>query len=238
MNHGNSDCIPKILVVDDQSQITKVLRTALSSEGYLPRVAADGVEGMIAARDWQPDLVITDVSMPKMNGIEFCRQLREFSEIPIIVLSVSASEHTKIKALDAGADDYLTKPFSIQELHARVRVQLRRHPPNQSRAQRILVIGDFRIDVPQHRVIVRDQVVRLTPLEFDLLLCFAKHAGEVLTHRVILQDVWKMDDDRPEYLRVCIGQLRKKIAFSDDPQYIVTEPSIGYRFCASGKDNI
>jgi two-component system KDP operon response regulator KdpE len=238
MKQSENNFMPKILVVDDEPQIARVLRAAFASHGYLPHVAADGVEGMIAAREWQPNLVIADVSMPKMNGIEFCRQLREISEIPIIVLSALTNEHTKIEALDAGADDYLTKPFSIQELHARVRGQLRRHPPNESGMQHVLVVGDFRIDVPKHRIIVRDQIIRLTPLEFDLLLCFAKHAGQVLTHRAILQDVWGIDDDRPEYLRVSIGQLRKKIVFSDNPQYILTEPSIGYRFCASGKDNV
>jgi two-component system, OmpR family, KDP operon response regulator KdpE len=236
MKRDDSNYMPKILVVDDEPQITNVLRTALSSQGYLLHVAANGVEGMTAVRDWQPDLVITDVSMPKMNGVEFCRQLREISEIPIIVLSVCSHEHIKIEALDAGADDYVIKPFSIQELHARVRVQLRRRPDNELETQRALIVGDFRIDVSQHRVIVRDQVIRLTPLQFDLLLYFAEHAGQVLTHRAILQDVWGMDEDRPEHIRVHIGQLRKKIEFSDDFQYIVTEPWIGYRFCASGKE--
>jgi two-component system, OmpR family, KDP operon response regulator KdpE len=239
MKRSDSDinCVPKILVVDDKPQIAKMLGAALSSEGYLPHVAADGAEGMIAARDWQPDLIITNVSMP-MNGVEFCRQLREISEVPIIVLSVRTQVHAKIEALDAGADDYLTRPFSLQELHARVRVQLRRHPPNRSGRQRVLMVGDFRIDVPQHRVIVRDRTVRLTPLQFDLLLCFAKYEGQVLTHRAILRDVWRMEDDRLEKLRVHVGQLRKKIESSNDRQYIVTELSIGYRFCASGKNDL
>jgi two-component system, OmpR family, KDP operon response regulator KdpE len=231
-----SACIPKILVIDDKIQAANMLRTALSSEGYLPHVSADGIEGMIAAREWQPDLVITDVSIPKMNGIEFCRQLRKISEIPIIVLSNRIHEHTKIKALDAGADDYITKPFSIHELHARVRVQLRRHPPNETRAHGVLVMGDFRIDAPRHRVTARDRVIRLTPAEFDLFLYFAKHPGHVLSHRAILQEVWGIDEDRREHLRVYIGQLRKKIEVSDVPRYIVTEQSLGYRFCASGND--
>src|ERR1700722_3227531 len=126
MKHSNP--ARKILIVDDELQITKVLRTALSSQGYSLRVAANGVEGMVAARDWQPDLVITDLAMPKMDGIEFCRQFREISEVPIIVLSVKMHELSKVEALDAGADDYITKPFSIQELHARVRAQFRRRP--------------------------------------------------------------------------------------------------------------
>jgi two-component system, OmpR family, KDP operon response regulator KdpE len=231
-----SICIPKILVVDDKAQTANMLRSSLSSQGYMPHVSASGVEGMIVAREWQPDLVIADVSIPKMNGIEFCRQLREISEIPIIVLSNRAHEDTKIKALDAGADDYITTPFSLRELSARVRVQLRRHPPNKFAAQSVLVVGDFRIDVRQHRVTVRDRVIHLTPLEFDLLLYFAKHPGQVLRHRAILQEIWGIDEDRPEHLRVYIGQLRKKIESSDVPRYIVTELSIGYRFCATGED--
>jgi two-component system KDP operon response regulator KdpE len=231
---SDRDIIPKILVVDDEPQFARVLRTALASQGYLPHVAANGVEGMIAARDWQPDLVITDVSMPQMNGIEFCRRLREISEVPIIVLSVRTQERTKIEALDAGADDYLTKPFRVHELHARVRVQLRRHLPRKPEAKGVLVAGDFRIDVPQHRVIIRDEVVRLTPLQFDLLLCFAKHPSQLLSHRAILHAVWGIDDDRREHLRVYIEQLRNKIESSDNPRYIVTERSLGYRFCPSG----
>lgn len=229
--------VQKILIVDDEIQITRVLKTALSAQGYSLRVAADGVEGIVAARDWHPDLVITDISMPKMNGVEFCRQLREISEVPILVLSVQTNELTKIEALEAGADDYVTKPFSIHELHARIRAQLRRRP-NSSLESDALVVGDFCIDVIQHRVTVRGQFVRLTPLQFDLLLCFAGHADQVLTHRTLLQDVWGMDEDRPEHIRVHVGQLRKKIEVSEEPQYIVTEPWIGYRFCASGKKNL
>jgi two-component system KDP operon response regulator KdpE len=231
------DSMQKILLVDDEPQIIRILRTSLSTQGYSLSVATDGIEGLAAVRDWQPDLVITDLSMPKMDGIEFCRQLREISEIPVIVLSVSKNEPTKVEALDAGADDYVTKPFSIQELYARIRVQLRRRPSHQqSEAKRVLSVGDFCIDVAQHRVAVRGQMIRLTPLQFDLLVCFAEHAGQLLTHRVILQDVWGLDQDRPEYVRVHIGQLRKKIEVSDAPQYIVTEPWIGYRFCADGKN--
>jgi two-component system, OmpR family, KDP operon response regulator KdpE len=237
MRLNNSSVMQKILLVDDEPKITKVLRTALSSQGYSLYVAADGIEGMVAARDWQPDLVITDISMPKMDGIEFCKQFREISEVPIIVLSVRTQELTKIEALDAGADDFVTKPFSIQELHARIRAQFRGRPTRQSEAEHVLSVGDFRIDVAQHRVVVRGQLIRLTPLQFDLLLCFAKHAGQVLTHRVIFQDVWGMDQERPEHIRVHVGQLRKKLEVPGAPQYIVTEPWIGYRFCADGKDS-
>jgi two-component system, OmpR family, KDP operon response regulator KdpE len=237
MNQPYSINMPKILVVDDEPKIAKVLQTAFAARGYLPHVATDGVEGVIAARDWQPDLVIADVAMPKMDGIEFCRQVRGFSEVPIIVVSVRSHEHIKIEALDAGADDYLIKPFSIGELHARIRGQLRRHPPGESRPQQALNVGDFCIDVHKHRITVRDRVIHFTPLEFELLVCFAKHAGEVLSHRAILQKVWGIDAERPQYLRVSIGQLRKKLVFPGNPQYILTEASIGYRFCPSGEDN-
>jgi two-component system KDP operon response regulator KdpE len=203
----------KILIVDDEPQITRVLRTALSTQGYSLRIAANGVEGMEAVHTWKPDLVVTDVSMPEMNGIELCREIRAVSAVPIIVLSVRNQEGVKIEALDAGADDYVTKPFSIQELQARVRAQLRRRLGAESEAPQIISAGDFYIDIPQHRVVVRGQDTHLTPKQFDLLVCLAQHPGQVLTHRALLHAVWGTNADQPEYLRVNIGQLRKKIAF-------------------------
>jgi two-component system KDP operon response regulator KdpE len=228
----------KILVVDDEPQITRVLRTALSTQGYDVRIAANGSEGADIARDWKPDLVITDVSMPEMNGIELCRELRAETRVPIIVLSVRNNERMKIEALDAGADDYVTKPFSIQELQARVRAQLRRNIPENQEAQLVIDLGDFHIDIPQHRIVVRGQDIHLTPKQFDLLVCFAEHPGQVLTHRVLLHAVWGTNADQPEYLRVNIGQLRKKIELTDEPRYIVTEPWIGYRFYPTGNNGI
>jgi two-component system KDP operon response regulator KdpE len=227
----------KILIVDDEPQITRVLRTALSTQGYSLRIAANGVEGMEAVHAWKPDLVVTDVSMPEMNGIELCREIRAVSEVPIIVLSVRNQEATKIEALDAGADDYVTKPFSIQELQARVRAQLRRSLAAESEAPQIISAGDFYIDIPQHRVVVRGQDTHLTPKQFDLLVCLAQHPGQVLTHRALLHAVWGTNADQPEYLRVNIGQLRKKIELTDEPAYIVTEPWIGYRFRPTGNDD-
>ena len=224
----------KILVVDDEPQIVRVLRTALSTQGYDVRIAANGAEGADIARDWKPDLVITDVSMPEMNGVELCRELRASSRVPIIVLSVRNNERMKIEALDAGADDYVTKPFSIQELQARVRAQLRRNLPQSQETPSVINLGDFYIDILQHRVAVRGQDIHLTPKQFDLLVCFAEHAGQVLTHRVLLHAVWGTNADQPEYLRVNIGQLRKKIELTDEPHYIVTEPWIGYRFYPDG----
>jgi two-component system, OmpR family, KDP operon response regulator KdpE len=227
----------KILIVDDEPQITRVLRTALSTQGYSLRIAANGVEGMEAVHAWKPDLVVTDVSMPEMNGIELCREIRAVSEVPIIVLSVRNQEAMKIEALDAGADDYVTKPFSIQELQARVRAQLRRSLAAESETPQIISAGDFYIDIPQHRVSVRGQDIHLTPKQFDLLVCLAQHPGQVLTHRALLHAVWGTNADQPEYLRVNIGQLRKKIELTDEPAYIVTEPWIGYRFRPTGNDD-
>ncbi|MBB5317182.1 response regulator transcription factor [Tunturibacter empetritectus] len=226
----------KILIVDDEAQITRVLRTALSTQGYSLRIAANGVEGMEAVHEWKPDLVVTDVSMPEMNGIELCREIRAVSTVPIIVLSVRNQEAMKIEALDAGADDYVTKPFSIQELQARVRAQLRRSSAAESEAPQIISAGDFYIDIPQHRVVVRGQDTHLTPKQFDLLVFLAQHPGQVLTHRALLHAVWGTNADQPEYLRVNIGQLRKKIELAEEPAYIITEPWIGYRFRPTGND--
>ena len=227
----------KILIVDDEPQITRVLRTALSTQGYSLRIASNGVEGLEAAHEWKPDLVITDVSMPEMNGVDFCRELRAVSQVPIIILSVRSQERMKIEALDAGADDYVTKPFSIQELGARVRSQLRRQAAASDETP-VLSLGDFVIDIPQHRVVVRGQEVHLTPKQFDLLVVLARHPGQVLTHRALLHAVWGTNADQPEYLRVNIGQLRKKIETTEDPRYILTEPWIGYRFRPAGNDDL
>lgn len=237
MKLNERDRPAKVLIVDDEPQIVRVLRTALSAQGYAVRVAAHGIEGADVAREWEPDLVITDVSMPEMNGVDLCRELRQASQVPIIVLSVRNNERMKIEALDAGADDYVTKPFSIQELQARVRAQLRRTTADTYEEQPVIDIGDFQIDKRQHRVRVRNQEIHLTPKQFDLLVCFAERPGQVLTHRALLHAVWGANADQPEYLRVNIGQLRKKIETADEPRYIITEPWIGYRFVPSGKMN-
>ena len=236
MKETERDRPAKILIVDDEPQITRVLRTALSTQGYSLQIAANGVEGMEAVHTWKPDLVITDVSMPQMNGVELCREIRAVSQIPIIVLSVRNQDLTKVEALDAGADDYVTKPFSIQELQARVRAQLRRSAAANDEAPQIIEAGDFLIDLPQHRVVVRGQDIHLTPKQFDLLVFLARHPGQVLTHRALLHAVWGTNADQPEYLRVTIGQLRKKIEIAEEPAYIVTEPWIGYRFRPTGND--
>ncbi|HTC94218.1 MAG TPA: response regulator transcription factor [Terriglobales bacterium] len=219
-----------ILVVDDEPQITRVLRTTLSTHGYDMRVANDGDAALDVMKDWTPDLVITDLSMPNMTGIELCRRIRTRSQVPIIVLSVKGEERTKIEALDSGADDYVTKPFNMNELLARVRAQLRRVPVSPKGAA-LIEVGDFQINLEAHSLMVRGEEVRLTPKEFELLAYMAQHPGKVITHRALLNAVWGGQSvQQPEYLRVFIGHLRKKIETEDSGRYIITEPWIGYRF--------
>jgi two-component system KDP operon response regulator KdpE len=221
----------RILVVDDEPQITRVLRTSLSSQGYDIRVANDGETALEIMKDWTPDLVITDLSMPNMDGLQLCRRLRLSTNIPIIVLSVKGEEKTKVQALDAGADDYVTKPFGIEELLARVRASLRRVPAVNEEVS-LIEIGDFRIDLAAHKVEVRHREVHLTPKEFDLLVYLARHPGKVATHRALLTAIWGgQSTEQVEYLRVFVGQLRKKLEpETSSPRYIVTEPWVGYRF--------
>jgi two-component system KDP operon response regulator KdpE len=222
----------RILVVDDEPQITRVLRTSLSSQGYDIRVANDGETALEIMKDWTPDLVITDLSMPNMDGLELCRRLRAGTQIPIIVLSVRGEEKTKVQALDAGADDYVTKPFGIEELLARVRANLRRAPAAENGQATLIEMGDFRIDLGAHKVTAGGREVHLTPKEFDLLVYLARHRGKVVTHRSLLSAIWGgQSTEQVEYLRVFVGQLRKKLEpEGSSPRYIVTEPWVGYRF--------
>jgi two-component system, OmpR family, KDP operon response regulator KdpE len=223
----------RILVVDDEPQLTRVLRTGLKSRGYDVRVAADGLSGFETFNDWHPNLVITDLAMPNMDGLELCRRIRATSQVPIIVLSAKGEEKTKIEALDLGADDFVTKPFGIDELLARVRASLRRAVNVESaEPSTLLEVGDFRVDLETRSVRVRDLEVHLTPKEFDLLTYFMKHSGKVLTHRALLAALWGGNYvEQNEYLRVFVGNLRKKLeADAAEPRYIVTEPWIGYRF--------
>jgi two-component system KDP operon response regulator KdpE len=226
----------RILVVDDEPQIARVLRTGLKTHGYDVRVAADGVSALETFNDWRPDLVVTDLAMPNLDGLQLCRRLREVSQLPIIVLSVRGEEKTKVEALDAGADDYVTKPFGMDELLARVRAQLRRATttPKNEPSSAVLEVGDFRIDLESRRVFVRGAEVHLTPKEYDLLVHFGRNAGKVLTHHNLLGAVWGGNyTEQGEYLRVFVGQLRKKIEPNPStPRYILTEPWVGYRFNA------
>ncbi len=222
----------RILVIDDEPQITRVLRAALSAQGYDVRTANDPEEGLRLFKDWAPDLVVTDLMMPVMSGVEVCRAIRALGTTPVLVLSVREHERSKVEALDAGADDYVTKPFSIQELLARVRAHLRRAP---ERTTAPLEAGDFVIDVRAHSILVQGKPVHLTPKEFDLLLHLARNAGKVMTHRALLTSVWGAQSaHQPEYLRVFVGQLRKKLEGETGRQYIQTEPWVGYRFVPEG----
>ncbi len=227
----------RILVVDDEPQITRVLRTSLAGNGYDVRTADDGYAGLKVAREWQPDLVITDISMPNMNGIELCGKLRAESALPIIVLSVKGEEKTKVQALDAGADDYVTKPVGMDELLARVRRNLVRIRPTGDSTQRAITIGDFKIDSEAFRVTVKNKEVRFTPKEFELLLFLARHAGRVVTHRTLLLAIWGANSvEQPEHLRVLVAQLRRKIESESSSHYIITEPWVGYRFEPAGEN--
>jgi len=221
-----------ILVVDDEPQITRVLKTTLSSQGYAIRIASDGDEALQVMKEWAPDLLITDLRMPHMNGLELCRHVRAKSPLPIIVLSVKGEEKIKVDALDAGADDYVTKPFSVNELLARVRAALRRVAAGQQPASEVIELGNFRIDPQLRSVQVRGREVHLTPKEFELLVYLARHAGKVITHRVLLAAIWGENSvEQPEYLRVFVGHLRKKLEAEEGaPRYILTEPWVGYRF--------
>jgi two-component system KDP operon response regulator KdpE len=224
----------RILVVDDEPQITRVLRRGLMTHGYEVEVAPDGVAALRMFTETPPDLVVTDLSMPDMGGLDLCRKLRELSQLPIIVLSVRGEERTKVEALDAGADDYVTKPFGMDELLARIRAALRRAPAAEAgdAAPRVIEAGDFRVDLENREVTVKGRDVHLTPKEYDLMIHLLRHQGKVLTHRALLAAVWGGDSvEQTEYLRVFIGQLRKKIeADPSAPRYIRTEPWIGYRF--------
>ena len=222
----------RILIVDDEPQIGRVMRTGLSTHGFEVRVAADGEAALDLFNDWHPALVITDLAMPNMGGLEFCRRLRLISDVPIIVLSVRSEERVKVEALDAGADDYVTKPFGMDELLARVRAALRRTSEQSAKESSLIERGDFFIDPEAHKVTVKAREIHLTPKEFDLLLYLVQHPGTVLTHHKLLGAIWGGNyTEQTEYLRVFIGQLRKKIeADPANPKYILTEPWIGYRF--------
>jgi len=222
----------RILVVDDEPQITRVLRRSLASHGYEVQVAAEGEEALATFSAWKPDVVVTDLAMPNMGGLELCRRMRVISSVPIIVLSVKGDERIKVEALDAGADDYVTKPFGMDELLARLRVVLRRPQLIAGAEAKAIEVGDFRVNTETRIVTVRRQEVHLTPKEYDLLLYLIRHPDRVLTHRVLLGAVWGGDYvEQTEYLRVFVRHLRKKIEIDPaKPCYILTDPWTGYRF--------
>jgi two-component system, OmpR family, KDP operon response regulator KdpE len=219
-----------ILIVDDEPQIRRVMRTTLTSQGYPVVEASGGVEALEKQREERPDLVLLDVNMPGKSGLEICREIRATSDVPIIMLTVRNSERDKVQALDAGADDYVVKPFGMEELMARIRAALRRAAPGESAPP--FVSDDLKIDFQKRSVLVKGAAVRLTPKEFDLLRHLVANQGKALGHRRLLQAVWGPDyGNETEYLRVFINQLRKKIEPDPrKPRYIHTEPWVGYRF--------
>jgi two-component system, OmpR family, KDP operon response regulator KdpE len=220
---------PVVLVVDDEPQILRVMRASLPIRGYEVLTASSGKEALDQLSKQVPDLVILDLAMPEMSGLEVCRRVREFSTVPIIILSAKGSESDKVAALDLGADDYVTKPFGMDELLARARAVLRRLATTNDR---VLTVGDVTIDIDEHRVVVGGKEIRLTPKEFDLFKYLVNNAGKVVTHRALLQTVWGWEStDQTEYLRVFINQLRRKIEVdASHPRYLITEPWVGYRF--------
>jgi two-component system KDP operon response regulator KdpE len=228
----------RILIVDDEPQIRRVVKTALAANGYEAFEARTGEEALEALRESNPELILLDMNMPGMGGMAACRSIRAVSEAPIIVLSVRDSERDKIAALDAGADDYVTKPFSVNELMARIRANLRRLPGQGENEQAIVVSDRLRVDFAARQVTADGRGVRLTPKEFDLLHYFLMNANKPITHRKLLQTLWGPDyGDEVEYLRVFVSQLRKKIEEDPaHPRYIVTEPWVGYRFALPSRN--
>ncbi|HEX4228147.1 MAG TPA: response regulator transcription factor [Bryobacteraceae bacterium] len=222
----------RILVVDDEPQIRRVMRTALAANGYEAFEARTGEAALEMMRDDNPDLILLDINMPGMGGMAACREIRAVSDAAIIVLSVRDGETDKIAALDAGADDYITKPFSVNELMARIRANLRRLPAMSDQTAPIVISNELTVDLSRRQVIARGQPVRLTPKEFDLLQYLLSNANKPIAHRKLLQTIWGPDyGDQVEYLRVFVSQLRKKIEVDPArPRYILTEPWVGYRF--------
>jgi two-component system KDP operon response regulator KdpE len=221
----------RILVVDDEPQIRRIMRTTLTGAGYEIEDAKTGEEALVKLREFRPDLVLLDINMPGMGGLAACREIRADPNVAVIMLSVRNAESDKVEALDAGADDFVTKPFSTPELLARIRAALRRVPALQSAPGKIR-IGDLEIDFTARTIMRGESAVHLTPKELDLLRYLTQHANEAVPHRELLQAVWGPDyGDQVDYLRVFIKNLRKKMERNpENPEYIKTEPWVGYRF--------
>jgi len=223
----------RILVVDDEPQIRRSLQVNLEGKGYAVDTAETGERGLAEFLNRRPDVMIVDLLLPGIDGVEVTHRIRESSAVPIIVLSAIGDERRKVEALEAGADDYMTKPFGMEELLARIRSLLRRAAGARS-AQPVFVAGKMCVNFDRRDVTLDDKPVKLTPTEYDLLKYLIEHAGKVLTHRMILQAVWgEAYVDQAQYLRVFIGQLRRKIEKTPArPSFIITDPGVGYRFCA------
>jgi two-component system KDP operon response regulator KdpE len=224
-----------VLVIDDEEAILRFLRNALSGHPYRLLESSRGVEGLIKASSHNPDLVLLDLGLPDRDGLEVLKQLREWSSVPVIIISARGQEQDKIKGLDSGADDYLTKPFSVGELLARMRACLRRRAMGEKESgEPVFADGDLRVDLVNRQVFVRDAEVKLTPIEYKLLAEFVRHAGKVLTHRHLLKEVWNLhNEEQSHYVRIFVRQLRQKIeADPARPAHILTEPGVGYRLKA------
>ncbi len=227
-----SESSPVVLVIEDEPQIRRFLRATLSAHGYRLVEAATAQEGLMHAATRQPEIVILDLGLPDLDGLELTRQLREWSTMPIIVLSARGQESDKVAALDAGADDYLTKPFGVGELLARMRVALRHTARTmQEPGEAVFTVGDLRVDMARRQVFVANQEVHLTPIEYKLLTTLVRYAGKVVTHHQLLREVWGPGaSSETHYLRVYMGQLRHKLeANPARPRYLVTESGVGYR---------
>lgn len=224
----------RVLVIDDEPEVRRALRMALSGRGYDVQLAANGEEALAEFDRHHPDLVLLDLQLPGLSGLEVCQEIRERSSVPIVILSVQGDEPTKVRALDLGADDYVTKPFGIDELLARMRAALRRGGGARPAGQAVIELGDLRIDLERREVTVRGQTVHLRPKEYEMLRYLAANAGKLVTHRMLLRAVWgaEYEDARP-YLHVHVGQLRRKIEPDPShPIYLLTEPGVGYRFAS------
>ncbi len=222
---------PAIVLIEDEPQIRRFLRPALDAEGYRLFEAATGADGLAQAATRQPDVIILDLGLPDVDGLEVIKKLREWTTVPIIVLSARGQERDKIGALDAGADDYVSKPFSVGELLARLRVALRHGTTGHDADEPIFTLGDLRVDLARRRVIVSGEEVHLTPLQYRLLGALIRHAGKVVTHRQLLHDVWgPAHGEQSHYLRIYMAQLRRKLETDPArPRYFLTEPGVGYR---------
>jgi|WetSurMetagenome_2_1015567.scaffolds.fasta_scaffold27772_2 two-component system, OmpR family, KDP operon response regulator KdpE len=226
---------PVVVLVEDEPQIRRFLRASLTSQGYRLFEATTGQEGLVEAATRQPDLIIVDLGLPDMDGLEVIRQLRDWSTVPIIVLSARGQERDKISALDAGADDYVSKPFGVGELLARMRAALRHATRNPGDpAESVFSVGDLHVDLVRRQVTVKGDPVHLTPIEYRLLTTLIRHAGKILTHQHLLKEVWGPNQtEQAHYLRVYVAQLRRKLEVdSARPRYVLNEPGVGYRLAA------
>ena len=222
---------PTILVIEDEEPIRKFLRVSLTANGYRLVESSTGKDGLLQAATSQPDLIILDLGLPDMDGIDLTRQIREWSKVPIIIVSARGKEQDKVVALDAGADDYLTKPFGVGELLARLRVALRHRAAKQSDGEPVFQSGDLKVDLARREVTLAGKPIHLTPNEYRLLSILVKHAGRVLTHRQLLKEIWGPGSSQEtHYLRVYMNQLRQTVAPAPaPPRYLLTESGIGYR---------